>query len=351
MSRTSSLSATNKANGGKRAKQGKQRRDDSDSFDSRNQYTPYWGPQQQTWIPQPQGQFIPPAQGPFAAQPPQAYPGQVAPVYSQQPAAFPAMTNMGPNPTYTGYGLPQVSCARRRPTLLDAYGKQQYPPPPPQQRYQPGGSPMTAYGSPVPAQAVPQTWQQGFTLPAYQARGPAPPASHGQVGIPYAYGQLPVNANPNDPKSQHPIPGSYNRNHAFNPKTQSFVPGGNAMHPVPPPQPPFTAPGSHHSSPQIGTPNLAYNGYQSAGPPPYGGGYGMARQGSNSSISPYHGLPMPPHVPPPMAGMPPPQHMAPNTPVHMPSRPAMAGAPNQIYSHLPTYGNPATLPQKPAAGI
>ncbi|GJN70839.1 hypothetical protein PLICBS_004899 [Purpureocillium lilacinum] len=335
MSRTSSVSANNKVNGAKRGKVGKQRRDDSDSFDSRNLYTPYWGPQQQTWVPQPQGQFMAPAQGQFAAQPPPAFPGQVTPVYAQQPLGYPAMANMAPSPSYPAYGPPQYA-----------------PPPPPQQRYQPGGSPMTAYGSPVPQAAVPQAWQPGFVPPAYQARGPAPPTSHNHMGIPYAYGQLPANANPNDPKSQHPIPGSYNRNHAFNPKTQSFVPGGSAMHPIPPPQPPFTAPGSHHGSPQIGTPHLAYAAYQPAVPPSYGGGYGMARQGSNNSIPSYHGPPMTQHVPPPMQSMPPPpQHVPQSAPAHVANRPAVPVVPNQIYSHLPTYGNPATLPQKPAAGI
>ncbi|POR33641.1 R3H domain-containing protein 1 [Tolypocladium paradoxum] len=335
MSRTSSVSATNKTNAAKRGKTGKQRRDDSDSFDSRNQYTAYWGPQQQTWVPQPQTQFVPHAHGQFNAQTPPAYTGQVAPVYDQQPAAYPGMPGMAPSPAYPTYGMPQ------------------YPPPPPQQRYQPGGSPMAAYGSPVPPAAVPQGWQPGFSPPVYQPRGPAPPASQAQVGIPYAFGQLPANINPHDPKSQHPIPGSYNRNHAFNPKTQSFVPGGNGMHPAQPPQPPFTAPGSHHGSPLIGTPHLAYAGYQTGVlPPPYGGGYCMARQGSNNSIPSYHGPPHAQHVPP-MQTMPhiPQQHLHQNLPTHIPTRPAVPQGPNLIYSHLPTYGNPATLPQKPATGI
>jgi hypothetical protein len=222
---------------------------------------------------------------------------------------------------------------------------------------------MTTYGAPVPPTGPQQpAWQPGFAPPAQyqpQPRGPAPGGPQGHMGIPYAFGQLPANANPNDPKSQHPIPGSYNRNHAFNPKTQSFVPGGG-MAPVPPPQPPFTAPGSHHGSPQVGSPHLAYpGGYQQPMPQPYGGGYGMVRQGSSSSMPAYHS----PHVahvqhappPPPMPQNP--QHMAPpqplphNPPAHIPNRPNMTQGPNQAFSHLPTYGNPATLPQKPATGI
>lgn len=219
---------------------------------------------------------------------------------------------------------------------------------------------MTAYGSPIlPAAPPPQNWQPGYTAP-YPARGPPPPSSGPppHPGIPYAFGQLPAHTHPNDPKSQHPIPGSYNRNHAFNPKTQSFVPGGNGMPSVQAPQPPFTAPGSHHGSPQIGTPHLAYVGYPSSVPHPYAGGYNMARQGSNNSIAAYHA---PQHINPPHAQhgppiqslphIPPPQHLPQNPPAHVPSRPNIPPGPHQVFSHLPTYGNPATLPQKPASGI
>ncbi|GKT90548.1 R3H domain-containing protein [Colletotrichum tofieldiae] len=190
------------------------------------------------------------------------------------------------------------------------------------------------------------------------------PSLHGQCNrlypastVPYMYGQLPANVNPNDPKSQHPIPGSYNR-HAFNPKTQSFVPGGG-MAPMQPPQPPFSAPGSHHGSPQIGSPHLAYAGYQQPGPPaPYG--YGMVRQGSNNSIPSYH--PPPPQHPHHLNPLPqapgshipqhPPQHLPQNPSPHIPNKPAIPQGPaGQTFSHLPHYGNPATLPQKPNMGV
>ncbi|KJK84639.1 hypothetical protein H634G_00160 [Metarhizium anisopliae BRIP 53293] len=348
MSRTSSISASNKTGSTKRGKSGKQRRDDSDSFDSRNQYTPYWGPQQQTWVPQSQGQYVPSASGQFVPQPQASYPAQVPLAYNQQTATYANMPVMAPNPAYSGYSMPQ-----------------QFPPQPPQQRFPSSGSPMTTYGAPVAPGAAPQqVWAQpGYNQPSYPTRVPAQTSGPTQVGIPYAYGQLPVNANPNDPKSQHPIPGSYNRNHAFNPKTQSFVPGGNGMPIVPPPQPPFTAPGSHHGSPQIGTPpHLAYGAYPPSVPQAYAGGYVMARQGSSSSMPGYHTVP---HVPsphmqqpqlPPMPAVPlgpPQQHIPQGSPAHIPGRPPMPvpqGA-GQIFTHLPTYGNPATLPQKPATGI
>lgn len=251
-------------------------------------------------------------------------------------------------------------------TVTDLF--QPYAPQPVQQRYPPNGSPMTAYGSPILPGAPPPNWQPGFSPAQYPPRGPTPSGPSAQSGIPYAFGQLPSNINPHDPKSQHPIPGSYNRNHAFNPKTQSFVPGSNGMPPpMQPLQPPFTAPGSHHGSPQIGTPHLAYGGYPSAMPPhPYAvGGYNMARQGSNNSIAAYHTPPPlvgPPHVqhmPPAMQNLqqhiPQPQHIPQNQQVHVPGRANIPQGPNQMFStsssHLPAYGNPATLPQKPATGI
>ncbi|KAF5601723.1 R3H domain-containing protein [Fusarium pseudoanthophilum] len=343
VSRASSVSAKDKSNIGKRGKTGKQRRDDSDSFDSRHQYTPYWGPQQQTWISQPQ--YMPPPNTQYGAQAPPGpvYPGQVAPVYTHQGPGYPAMPAMPPNQAYPQYSAPP------------------YAPQAAQQRYPSGGSPMTNYGAPAPPVGSQQpAWQPGLAPPTqYQARGGTPTGPQGHMGIPYAYGQLPANINPHDPKSQHPIPGSYNRNHAFNPKTQSFVPGGGGgMAPVQPPQPPFTAPGSHHGSPQVGSPHLAYpGGYQQPMSQPYGGGYGMVRQGSSNSM-PAYSSPRVAHIqhaPPPPPVMPQnPPHMAPQPlPPHysIPNRPNIAQVPSQPFSHLPTYGNPATLPQKPATGI
>lgn len=125
------------------------------------------------------------------------------------------------------------------------------------------------------------------------------------------------------------------------------------MPPVQPPQPPFTAPGSHHGSPQVGSPHLAYPAFPQAMPQPYAGGYGMARQGSNNSMPAYHS-PHVPHVPPSLPPNPPhvaAQNLTQNPPAHIPNRPNVPHGPNQPYNHLPTYGNPATLPQKPSTGI
>ncbi|WQF89020.1 Putative R3H domain, SUZ domain, R3H domain superfamily protein [Colletotrichum destructivum] len=357
VSRASSVSARDKTQNGKRGKMGKQRRDDSDSFDSRHNYTPYWGPQQQTWMPQPQyvpvsNQYgAPVQQQPQQQQPQQSYPNQIQAPYNTTPTQTfaPMMPNAGYNASYPN---------------MPPYPSQQ----PNQARFQPPANPSNYGGAgPVPPQQQ-QGWQQGFgpapvpmTPPsaanatAYTPRGMSAPP--GQGTVPYMYGQLPANINPNDPKSQHPIPGSYNR-HAFNPKTQSFVPGGG-MAPMQPPQPPFSAPGSHHGSPQIGSPHLAYAGYQQPGPPaPYG--YGMARQGSNNSIPSYH--PPPPQHPHHLNPLPqapgshtpqhPPQHLPQNPSPHIPNKPVIPQGPaGHTFSHLPHYGNPATLPQKPNMGV
>ena len=178
------------------------------------------------------------------------------------------------------------------------------------------------------------------------------------TGIPYAYGQLPANANPNDPKSQHPIPGSYQR-HGFNPKTQSFVPA-NGMNAIQAPPVPYNSYGPPQGSPQVSPPHLSYNGYQPPPPPPMGqppysgngNGFGMMRQGSNNSLPPYHGPPQHPVQHMPMAPQMPP-HQLPQNPSHVPvpNKPNMPQGPsagNQTFSHLPTYGNPASLPQKPS---
>ncbi len=176
---------------------------------------------------------------------------------------------------------------------------------------------MTAYGTPVqnPTQQA-QQWTQNVYHSPYQLRGPMP----GAPPIPYPYGQLPSTVNPADPKSQHPIPGSFNR-HAFNPKTQSFVPGNGVM----PAQQPMQ-PISHH-----GSPHLAYNGFSTPQQYNNGLGYNMSRQGSNTSLPSYH-------VSPHMASRPiMHQGIPPNGPSHG--------------SHLPHFGNVSSLPPKPPPAV
>ncbi|RYP55287.1 hypothetical protein DL768_000042 [Monosporascus sp. mg162] len=329
VSRASSVSAKDKSNLGKRGKTGKQRRDDSESFDSRSQYTAYYPSQQPNWTPQ----YVPIGNPQFNGQLHQPYQNPMAQPY---PAAPQPYATVMPNNAY-----PQ-------------YGNMPAPPPGPP-RYPSSNGSMGAYGPPMQT-TPPQAWQPGVNqAPSpgpYQSRGPQAPQPPGNMGpmngIPYAYGQLPANANPHDPKSQHPIPGSYNR-HAFNPKTQSFVPG-NGMSPGQPPLAPYSM-GGPHGSPQIGSPHMAYSGFSSPVPPtqPYmgGPGYGMSRQGSNNSLPAYH----PPHY----MSQHPSSHL-PQMPPQMPNKPGIhpgpSTGPGQAFSHLPNYSNPpATLPQKPPSGI
>ncbi|KAI0407652.1 hypothetical protein F4802DRAFT_520646 [Xylaria palmicola] len=322
VSRASSVSAKDKSNLGKRGKTGKQRRDDSESFDSRSQYIKYFAPQpQMEWSP-----HIIATNLQYNAQIPQPYHYQA---YPNPPQGY---SNMIPN-----NGYPQYS-------QVPAYQPQPLP-----SRYPSNGSVGAGYGPPT--QPPPQqSWQPSFSQSpppvSYQNRGPQPQpqGNTGPMGIPYAYGQLPAHANPHDPKSQHPIPGSYNR-HAFNPKTQSFVPS-SGMSPVQPPMGPYNMAGPPHGSPQIGSPHLSYTGYNSPAPPQAfmgGPGYGMSRQSSSNSLPAYHA---PQHIP---------QHPSAHLP-QMPNKPGMppqgpSAGMSQTYSHLPNYGNPATLPQKPPTSI
>ncbi|KAJ4306191.1 hypothetical protein N0V88_000987 [Collariella sp. IMI 366227] len=374
VSRASSVSAKDKPNGGKRKT--KQRRDDSEAFESRSHYVAWCGPQHPTWGPS-APQYYSVNTAAFNGQYQQPYANAPQPMYAPgQPYTPQMMPNSGFTPPYTG--MPTVS----PPALLFqsiSLTRVQYPtppmppavpqglppqslpppPPPPPQPYRAPNPPIGGpYGSPVPSVPQPAWPQQGFVQNPYPPRA-GPPQPH--PGIPYAYGELPAHVNPNDPKSQHPIPGSYNRQ-TFNPKTQSFVPAnGLPMQGPPPPRPPagpYGGSSPRHGSPQFHSPHMSYAGFQPPLPQPgFGpapGPYAMARQGSNTSMPPYHPVqqPPPPHVPPPhVVG---PQHMPhppppPPGPMHMaPVNSKPSGPPGpQTFSHLPNYGNPATLPQKP----
>ncbi len=89
------MSAKDKSNLGKKGKAGR-RRDDSEGFDSRSQYTAYYGhPQQTTWVTQ---QYIPVANTPFTAQIPQ--PSYQSPII---PPTYGA-SNQAYQPTMAGTG-------------------------------------------------------------------------------------------------------------------------------------------------------------------------------------------------------------------------------------------------------
>lgn len=101
------MSANNRSNVGKRGKTGKQRRDDSDSFDSRNQYTPYWGSQQPTWVPQPQ--YMPPQNGTMNQHPGPNFQPQPGQGYGLPGAGYQNVNPMiPPGSAYPQYPMPQV---------------------------------------------------------------------------------------------------------------------------------------------------------------------------------------------------------------------------------------------------
>ncbi|KAK1836205.1 hypothetical protein QBC39DRAFT_109973 [Podospora conica] len=394
MSRASSVSAKDRSNMAKR-KTHKQRRDDSESFDSRSQYVVMSNGPQQSWAPAAPQYYAAPAAASYNGQYQQPYaPGvAVAPGYGPNQGYGQMMPNSGYPPPYNGMvpvqpvppsGPPQPQrYPPHNPSMPGPYGPpvmnglQQVPNGLPQPNIPPSNMPPHAW----PQQAVHQpplqpvhppvrqpVHQAPIHPPAHQPpvnqAPPAPvpvqqpfnnqspyPSTRGSPapgGIPYLYGQLPVNVNPNDPKSQHPIPGSYSRQ-SFNPKSQTFVPGGGG-----PPSNTFSGggPGSHHSSPQFNSLHMNYPGVGYPQPPPpqpmYGpGSYGMARQSSNNSMTQYH-PPLGMHGPPPMG-----PNVAASSP-HLPNKPmGMPAGPGPVpgYGHLPHYGNPATLPQKPATQL
>ncbi|KAK4219311.1 hypothetical protein QBC37DRAFT_154687 [Rhypophila decipiens] len=355
VSRASSVSGKDRINSNSKRKV--KRRDDSEHFETRSNYIAYpAGPQQPTWASAASQQYYPVNNGQYNGQYHQTYPPAGQPVY---PPAYPAYAqNNGFQPQYNGiptYPSPPVPQATAPPPLPPQ--AQQQPP----QRYptsNPAPPPAAApYNPPMPSVApAPQpAWQQpGFQpTPTYPVPVPVPARgpSGSTSGIPYAFGQLPANANPHDPKSQHPIPGSYNRQ-AFNPKTQSFVPGNGLVPMQTPASVPYGNGSPLHGSPQINPSHMAYSGYQQPLPPQGpvytpgpAAGYNMMRQGSNNSM--YHPLQQSPH----------PQYITPNPPIahaHVPN--ASQGhighqgmpMPQQTFNHLPNYGNPATLPQKPS---
>jgi hypothetical protein len=354
MSRSSSVSTKDRASQSKRPKATKQRRDDSESFDVRSQYTPFFPhPQPQvTWVPGPQ--YPPMVSQPFNGAVQNNYQnqmpmGQFVPPTPQFNAAM-----MGNGSMQAYNNMPQVSMKLlKMKCVLTLTLIWQYPQQNPQRFPQQHSAPITAYGSPVQSPPIAsQQWsgQPMYQAPYQQAQGPmarGPPSS-----IPYAFGQLPSTANPADPKSQHPIPGSFNR-HAFNPKTQSFVPGNTGL-PIPQPMSHHGSP--HHGSPHHGSPHLSYNAFTPSQQQFNGGlGYNMARQGSNNSLPSYHASPhmtqRPMHQGLPQ-GMP---QVMPHS--NMPQHPqqGMSMSQNgQVGNHLPNlpnYGNSSTLPPKPPTGV
>lgn len=324
ISRSSSLSAKDRTVLAKKTKPPKQRRDDSESFDSRSQYAPFFPqPQVPTWIPS-----------------------------AQYPPIAPQFINGTNRPFQMPLSPQQYNPAIVSTGNIQSFNTTQQFSSPNSQRFQSPNVQNSSYGSPVQSpSSISQQWSQSiyphpYHQPISMVRGPL-------GSIPYAFGQLPSTSNPADLKSQHPIPGSFNR-HAFNPKTQSFVPGSIGM--------PLTPQIAHNITPQLDSPHLnsprpSYNNFNSPQQQFGSGlGYNMARQNSNNSLPTYHVSPL--------VSQRPLMHQAIQPNSSQGALPGtISGAPqnrsqgigivhnNQVSNHLPTFGNTSTLPPKPPAGI
>lgn len=244
------MSRTSSANGRKKSR--KQRNND-DGFEARSHFTAYY----------PAIQYA----GPTFNQPsassaffnpcmPQHYPS-----LGEPGAASPTMylpnyeSSYHPLPNSRGYPNPMQQYSMGDGTTINGFNHMQpypgYVQPMPQPYYQQAqGSPALGQHSPElssPAlsssaqlsrpqsQAADRQWaQMTYQYPYQQPRSQqqfSPPRSHMQdsgpnvQAIPYQYGQLPYQPHLPGSRNAHPLPGSYNRQQAFNPQTRSFVPG------------------------------------------------------------------------------------------------------------------------------
>jgi len=107
MSRSSSVSTKDRSGQAKRSKPAKQRRDDSEGFDVRSQYTPFFPqPQVPTWVPTPQYSPMMPQQFNNVVQ--NGYPNPMPQQFSPPNQQFsPPLMNNGVMPSYNN--MPQVN--------------------------------------------------------------------------------------------------------------------------------------------------------------------------------------------------------------------------------------------------
>ncbi|KAL5606069.1 hypothetical protein BROUX41_006161 [Berkeleyomyces rouxiae] len=250
ISRASSVSTKDKSTANSRRTKNPKQRRDSGTFESRHNYVQQWSHPQQ-WGSQPQPHYVPigslyqSPQGPPPNQNQQLSSAQ-QPYTNQSSAAYSngAGQATGPIPNAHGYSH-QAYCPGG-----------QYLPHAPAGRYPQQGHSPAPYGH----NASPQQWQSGPNpRPTHYGRGGMPSnAAVGPNGIHYPFGQLPMNVNPYDAKSQHPIPGSYNRpgftlgGQAYAPDTRN--PSCHTMGQPPPHpqmQPMYPGPSNQHMSPRM----------------------------------------------------------------------------------------------------
>ncbi|KAL8854662.1 MAG: hypothetical protein Q9221_000444 [Calogaya cf. arnoldii] len=253
------ISRTSSANG--RRKSRKQRNNNDDGFEARSHFTAYYPALQ---YPGPTFDQTPVSSAYFNPCMPQQYPGLAEPSPAN-PSMYPSMypSNYGSSyhsmPGTPGYGVQMQQYPTANGSSMNGLTTMQqfpgYMQPLSQQYYQQPQSPPTiGQHSPVlssPAlsnnaqlsrpqsQTADQQWSQmtyhySYQQPGTQQQFP-PSQNHLQdstsntQAVPYQYGQLPYQPLLPGSRSAHPLPGSYNRQQAFNPQTRSFVPGASSQ--------------------------------------------------------------------------------------------------------------------------
>jgi hypothetical protein len=244
-------SRTSSASGKKKSRRNKNHDDD---FEARSSYNAYWPAVQYPSTPynqqtnpttyfnqytQPQNCQIP---QPSMTQPyNQLYamgsPFQQYQIPMQQPAAPSVSGAYSPN-----YGFPQNSTPQPYASYAQTVPQQFYPPMSQPLQLVPQSPAMSSPAlsnngqlSRPQSQMSDQHWSQAnfqnspqFQMfngqqMSYQPQGQPQVLSQQANSTPYPYGQLPYQAGSQSGRSQHPLPGSYNRQ-TFNPQSRAFVP-------------------------------------------------------------------------------------------------------------------------------
>lgn len=257
-------SRTSSASGKKKSKRNKNNDDD---FEARSSYNAYWPTAQYPNAPygptaNPVTYFTPYLQQ-SNGQTPQSgvthgynQPYQSGPQMQQYPMSVPqAPMPSGPVTYPQNFAYTQNNGSQPYP-YAQQMPQQYYPPMQPQPQTIPQSPAMSSPALSTSGHSRPQSqmsdqhWSQGsFQSPMYPGfngrQVSFQPQGQPQMMVqsttpnpsPYPYGQLPFNSSSPSGRSQHPLPGSYNRQ-AFNPQTRAFVPSVPSF--VPPQPAAFT---------------------------------------------------------------------------------------------------------------
>ncbi|KAL8909761.1 MAG: hypothetical protein Q9207_000071 [Kuettlingeria erythrocarpa] len=253
------ISRTSSTNGKRKSR--KQQRNVDDGFEARSHYTAYY-PSMQFAGPSFEQTPVPPAYfNPGVPQhyPPMGDPNALAPAmyspffgpgYSPVPdtPVYPSPAQQYPvpsSPTSNGFHSMQAF-----PNYIQQVPFQYYQLPQPSPALGPRSpviaSPALSSSAQISRPEVPQsqTSEQPWPYPypyqqpasqqqCYATQNPPQTSVTSLQTVPYQYGQLPCPPNLPGSRNAHPLPGSYNRQQAFNPQIRSFVPSSTAQPLVP----------------------------------------------------------------------------------------------------------------------